>query len=287
MSKADKIEIHITNELENKFEKYLSDLEESNNTIKQYQYSIKSYKKEIGDILNKQDLRQYKEILLTKRKPKTVNVRIAGIIKFIKFYEDYKEDKRYEEIIIKNIKMQNTTYLNNVITIQEFKKMYEYAKDSNKEKYYYIIKFMGYTGARISEVVKCDVKSVKQGYMEIISKGNKFRRIYIPENLQKEMLGWIKMSNIEGYVFKNKYGQVITPRGISQELKKIASILNIDNKKVHPHSFRHLFAIEFLRNNKDITLLADLLGHSNLDTTKIYLRRTEEEQKNIINKINW
>lgn len=284
---TDKIEIHITNELENKFEKYLSDLEESNNTIKQYQYSIKSYKKEIGDILNKQDLRQYKEILLTKRKPKTVNVRIAGIIKFIKFYEDYKKDKRYEEIIIKNIKMQNTTYLNNVITIQEFKKMYEYAKDSNKEKYYYIIKFMGYTGARISEVVKCDVKSVKQGYMEIISKGNKFRRIYIPENLQKEMLGWIKMSNIEGYVFKNKYGQVITPRGISQELKKIASILNIDNKKVHPHSFRHLFAIEFLRNNKDITLLADLLGHSNLDTTKIYLRRTEEEQKNIINKINW
>lgn len=284
---TDKIEIHITNELENKFEKYLSDLEESNNTIKQYQYSIKSYKKEIGDILNKQDLRQYKEILLTKRKPKTVNVRIAGIIKFIKFYEDYKKDKRYEEIIIKNIKMQNTTYLNNVIAIQEFKKMYEYAKDSNKEKYYYIIKFMGYTGARISEVVKCDVKSVKQGYMEIISKGNKFRRIYIPENLQKEMLGWIKMSNIEGYVFKNKYGQVITPRGISQELKKIASILNIDNKKVHPHSFRHLFAIEFLRNNKDITLLADLLGHSNLDTTKIYLRRTEEEQKNIINKINW
>lgn len=284
---TDEIEIHITNELENKFEKYLSDLEESNNTIKQYQYSIKSYKKEIGDILNKQDLRQYKEILLTKRKPKTVNVRIAGIIKFIKFYADYKKDKRYEEIIIKNIKMQNTTYLNNVITIQEFKKMYEYAKDSNKEKYYYIIKFMGYTGARISEVVKCDEKSVKQGYMEIISKGNKFRRIYIPENLQKEMLGWIKISKIEGYVFKNKYGQVITPRGISQELKKIASILNIDNEKVHPHSFRHLFAIEFLRNNKDITLLADLLGHSNLDTTKIYLRRTEEEQKNIINKINW
>lgn len=282
-----KIEIYITNELESEFEKYLIDLEESDNTIKQYQYSLKSYKKEIGNKINKQNLRQYKDILLSKRKPKTVNVRIAGIIKFIKFYAEYKKDKRYEEIIIKNIKMQNKTYLNNVITIEEFKKMYEYAKGNNKEKYYYIIKFMGYTGARISEVVKCDVKSLKQGYMEIISKGGKFRRIYIPENLQKEMLDWIKISNIDGYIFKNKYGQVITPRGISQELKNIANILNIENKKVHPHSFRHLFAIEFLKNNKDITLLADLLGHSNLDTTKIYLRRTEEEQRMIINKINW
>ena len=98
---------------------------------------------------------------------------------------------------------------------------------------------------------------------------------------------WIKEKNIEGYIFKNKYGQVISARGISEELKKIAIRLNINIKKVHPHSFRHMFAINFLKNNKDITLLADLLGHSNLDTTKIYLRRTEEEQKEIINSINW
>ncbi len=282
-----KIEIEITNELEDEFEKYLIDLEESINTIKQYQYSLKTYKKEIGNKLSKQNLKQYKDILLNKRKPKTVNVRIAGIIKFIKFYAEYKKDKRYEEIIIKNIKMQNKTYLNNVISLDEFKKMYEYCKDNNQEKYYYIIKFMGYTGARISEVVKCDKKSVEQGYMEIISKGNKFRRIYIPQNFQRELLNWIKSLNIEGYIFKNKNGQVITTRGISQQLKRIANILKINDKKVHPHSFRHLFAIEFLKNNKDITLLADLLGHSNLDTTKIYLRRTEEEQIKIINEINW
>ena len=224
---------------------------------------------------------------MTTKKPKTVNVRIAGIIKFIKFYGSYKKDKRYEEIIIKNVKMQNKTYLNNVISIEEFKKMYEYAKKNKKENYYFIIKFMGYTGARISEVVKVDVNSITRGYSEIISKGGKFRRIYIPENLQKELLRWIKENKIEGYIFKNKYGHRITARGISGELKKIATKLKIDTKKVHPHSFRHMFAINFLKNNKDITLLADLLGHSNLDTTKIYLRRTEEEQKEIINSINW
>lgn len=280
------MDIAITNEIEMNFKNYLIDLEESDNTIKQYLYCLKSYKEEIGDVLNKDRFRKYKQILLMKRKPKTVNVRIAGIIKFIKFYANYKKDKRYEEIIIKNVKMQNKTFLNNIISIEEFKKICEYAKQ-NEKKYYFIIKFMGYTGARISEVIKTDVNSIMRGYLEIISKGGKFRRIYIPENLQRELIQWIKKNKIEGFIFKNKYGQVISARGISGELKKIALKIGIDHKKVHPHSFRHMFAINFLKSNKDITLLADLLGHSNLDTTKIYLRRTEEEQKEIINSINW
>lgn len=280
------MDIAITNEIEMNFKNYLIDLEESDNTIKQYLYCLKSYKEEIGDVLNKDRFRKYKEVLLMKRKPKTVNVRIAGIIKFIKFYANYKKDKRYEEIIIKNVKMQNKTFLNNIISIEEFKKICEYAKQ-NEKKYYFIIKFMGYTGARISEVIKTDVNSIMRGYLEIISKGGKFRRIYIPENLQRELIQWIKKNKIEGFIFKNKYGQVISTRGISGELKKIALKIGIDHKKVHPHSFRHMFAINFLKSNKDITLLADLLGHSNLDTTKIYLRRTEEEQKEIINSINW
>lgn len=275
------MEIILNNETEKKFEKFLIDCEESENTIKQYKYSLKTYKREIGQVLNKPNLKKYKEVLLSKRKPKTVNVRIAGIIKFIKFYADYKKDKRYEEIIIKNVKMQNKTYLNNVISLEEFKQMYDKVKNTKREKYYYLIKFMGYTGARISEVVKLDVTSVKNGYMETISKGSKFRRIYIPKDFQNELIKYIDERHIEDKLFN------ITPRGVSNMLKKIAEELDIDLKKVHPHSFRHMFAINFLKDNKDITLLADLLGHSNLDTTKIYLRRTEEEQRKIINNINW
>lgn len=282
-----KTEIILTNEIEREFENYLIDLEESENTIKQYKYSLKIFKKEIGNILNKSNFKLYKEKLLKKRKTKTVNVRIAAIIKFIKFYAEYKKDKRYEEIIIKNIKIQNKTYLNKVISIKEFQQMYEYAKNSNRNKYYFIIKYLGYTGARISELIKFDVNGVRKGYFEIISKGGKQRRIYIPDKLQKETLKWIEEKNINGYIFKNKYGQVISARGISYELKKIAQEISIEKEKVHPHSFRHMFAINFLKNNKDITLLADLLGHSQLDTTRIYLRRTEEEQKNIIDNINW
>lgn len=275
------MEIILNNETEKEFEKFLIDCEESENTIKQYKYSLKTYKREIGQVLNKPNLKKYKEVLLSKRKPKTVNVRIAGIIKFIKFYADYKKDKRYEEIIIKNVKMQNKTYLNNVISLEEFKQMYDKVKNTKREKYYYLIKFMGYTGARISEVVKLDVTSVKNGYMETISKGSKFRRIYIPKDFQNELIKYIDERHIEDKLFN------ITPRGVSNMLKKIAEELDIDLKKVHPHSFRHMFAINFLKDNKDITLLADLLGHSNLDTTKIYLRRTEEEQRKIINNINW
>ena len=136
------MEIQITEKIIRIFEDYLIDMEESDNTIKQYKYSLKTYKEEIGTKLNKINFKKYKEILLTKRKPKTVNVRIAGIIKFIKFYAEYNKDKRYEEIIIKNVKMQNKTYLNNVISLWEFKKMYEYVKNTKRDKYYYLIKFM-------------------------------------------------------------------------------------------------------------------------------------------------
>ena len=179
------------------------------------------------------------------------------------------------------IKIQQKTFLENVISNADYEYFKSSLKKDNELFWYFVIRFLGATGARISEVIKLDVTSVKNGYMETISKGSKFRRIYIPKDFQNELMKYIDDKHIEDKLFN------ITPRGISNMLKKIAEELNIDLKKVHPHSFRHMFAINFLKDNKDITLLADLLGHSNLDTTKIYLRRTEEEQRKIINNINW
>ena len=281
------MEIFLNDYILKQFEDYLIDTEESDNTIKQYKYCLKSYIQIAGEKLNKIKLKEYKEELIKTKSAKTVNVRIAGIIKFIKFYSKYENNKQFEDIIIKNIKLQNKTYLNNVISLDEFKKMYEYTKNTKNYKYYFILKFLGYTGARISELIKFTTSELKKGYFDSYSKGGKLRRIYIPKELQLEALNWIKEYKIDGYLFKNKFGEQITARGISGELKKIAKKLNIELKKVYPHSFRHMFAINFLKNNKDITLLADILGHSQLDTTRIYLRRTEEEQKQIINLINW
>ncbi len=88
-----------------------------------------------------------------------------------------------------------------------------------------------------------------------------------------------------GYLFLNKYGEQITPRGIAQQLKNYANKYGLDTKIVYPHSFRHMYAKRFLEKFNDISLLADLMGHESIETTRIYLRRTSTEQQNIVNKI--
>ena len=88
-----------------------------------------------------------------------------------------------------------------------------------------------------------------------------------------------------GYIFKNRYGERITSRGVSQQLKKYAMKYGIDTNVVYPHSFRHRFAKNFLEKYNDISLLADLMGHESIETTRIYLRKTASEQQAIVDKI--
>ena len=118
------------------------------------------------------------------------------------------------------------------------------------------------------------------------SKGGKIRRLYIPKKLCDEALKWIDERNItSGYLFLNRFGERITSRGISVQLKHFAHKYGLNPKTVDPHSFRHRYAKNFLEKFNDIALLADLMGHESIETTRIYLRRTSSEQQQIIDKI--
>ena len=121
------------------------------------------------------------------------------------------------------------------------------------------------------------------------SKGGKLRRIYIPKALQNEALSWLNDKHQEsGFIFLNKYGDRITTRGISGQLKKLAVRYGIDPAVVYPHSFRHRFAKSFLERCNDIAFLADLMGHESIETTRIYLRKTSTEQRAIVDDvIDW
>jgi site-specific recombinase XerD len=104
--------------------------------------------------------------------------------------------------------------------------------------------------------------------------------------LQKETLVWLKEINrSSGYLFLNRFGEKITARGISQQLKNYAEKYGLDKKVVYPHSFRHRYAKNFLEKYNDIALLADLMGHESIETTRIYLRRTASEQRDLVDKI--
>lgn len=148
------------------------------------------------------------------------------------------------------------------------------------------------TGARVSEVIRFKREHVEKGWMDLYSKGGKLRRVYIPTRLANETIKWMDSPDVNiayGYLFRNAKGVQISPRGISKQLKAYAEECKcIPLDTIYPHSFRHRFALNFLEKNPNIILLADILGHANIETTRIYLRQSSAEQKAIIDKtVTW
>ena len=176
--------------------------------------------------------------------------------------------------------------MENVISEADYEYFKKCLKNEKEMYWYFVIRFITATGARISELIQFKVEHVKIGYFDLYSKGGKLRRIYIPQKLQKEALNWFEQKEItDGFIFKNKYGNRITARGIAGELKKLGVKYGLNPNVIYPHSFRHRFAKSFLDRFNDISLLADLMGHESIETTRIYLRRTSTEQQEIVNKI--
>ena len=144
----------------------------------------------------------------------------------------------------------------------------ECLKKDDEMFWYFVIRFLAATGARVSELIQIKAEHVKLGHLDLYSKGGKFRRIYIPKELQKEALSWLTEKQQEsGFIFLNKYGERITTRVISGQLKKLAVRYNINPAVVYPHSFRHRFAKSFLERCNDIAFLADLMGHESIETS--------------------
>ena len=142
------------------------------------------------------------------------------------------------------------------------------------------------TGARVSELIQIKAEHVAIGYFDLYTKGGKVRRLFIPQQLREEAVEWLdKQKKTSGYLFLNPQGERITTRGIAQKLKYFAEKYGINTKVVYPHSFRHRYAKNFLEAFNDISLLADLMGHESIETTRIYLRRTASEQQAIVDKV--
>ena len=119
-----------------------------------------------------------------------------------------------------------------------------------------------------------------------VSSGKSIRAVQVPGWEDIETGKWLAEENrSSGYLFLNRYGEKITVRGISQQLKNYADKYGLDKKVVYPHSFRHRYAKNFLEKFNDIALLADLMGHESIETTRIYLRRTASEQQALVDKI--
>ena len=180
-------------------------------------------------------------------------------------------------------------YIYPAIINADYKFLKTRLKADGYDEWYFVVWFMAATGARVSELLHIKAEHVQIGHLDLYSKGGKIRRLYIPKNLRMEATKWLKDKGVaSGYIFLNRFGDQITTRGIAQQLKHFAEKYGMNKEVVYPHSFRHRFAKNFLDRFNDLALLADLMGHESIETTRIYLRRTASEQQKIVDKVvNW
>ncbi len=261
-----------------KFKEYLTHSNMAKNTVTAYIYAVNDFNSRHKE-LTKKNLLLYKAYLIETFKPKTVNLRIQALNKYL----DYLRKPRLR---LKSIKVQQRTYLENVISNADYTFMKNKLRKEDNLEWYFVVRFLAATGARVSELIQIKVEHVRVGYYDIYTKGGKIRRLFIPKKLRDETQAWLNANNKEsGYLFLNRFGERITPRGIAQQLKRFAVKYGLNPKVVYPHSFRHRYAKNFLERFNDISLLADLMGHESIETTRIYLRRTASEQQAIVDKI--
>ena len=194
------------------FELYLRGKNLSENTIASYVWTVRFYMSHYGEF-NRENILAYKGFLMEKYNPKTVNLRIQGLNKYLEFINK-------DKLRLKSVKVQQKNFLENVISDADYKFFKNRLKKDGRMNWYFVVRYLAATGVRISELIQIKAEHIYAGHFDIYSKGGKMRRLYIPKKLRAETILWLEETNLKsGYLFLNKFGVRITPRGISQQLK--------------------------------------------------------------------
>lgn len=262
--------------------------EKAKSTLVHYRHVVELFLANLksGEV-TKREVMEFKSMLMDTYKPSTVSNYITIVNKFIKFAEIVESSGKYElsnlkhhksKMTLKNIKIQQKSSLEEVLEPEEYKRMLRIAKKNGETEMYLIMKIFAYTGIRVAELKCFKAEAVKEtNYIEVSNKG-KNRRIILRQDLRRELLKYCEEKGIEeGYIFRGRRtGTMMSDSTIWKKLKRIAGqCRGIRLSKVHAHSFRHLFAIKYLKDGGDIGTLADILGHSNINTTRIYTKKTD------------
>lgn len=260
------------------FVRHLKERNLSANTICVYRCAVEQFYRMYPQ-MTARNLQLYKVYLLEHYKPQTVNLRIRALNCFL-------QDKEMNADPVPMIRIQQKTYLDKIISQADYEYLKRRLTEDEELVYYFVIRMITATGARVSELVTFQVEDVHQGYKDIYSKGDKMRRVYIPSRLKEELLKWPEFAaRKSGALFLNRFGAPVTPSGVRTRLKTFAARYGLDPEVMYPHSFRHRFAKNFIETCGDIAFLSDLLGHESIETTRIYLRRSSAEQYRIVNKV--
>ena len=267
----------ITEPMLEKYKEYLKEEEKSRATISKYIRDIKKLLDYAGGReITKRLVLDYKEDLRINKKYK-----LSSIYSFLIAVNRFLEYMGWYGMRVKtyNIQREGFAPAGRDLSMQEYRKLVYAAKYKGKKRLAMVIQTICSTGIRICELSNITVDSVKQGIVDIYCK-RKQRKVLLPKKLKNMLVKYIKENNInDGIVFCTSSGKALDRSNIWREMKALGGEANIVNEKVFPHNLRHLFAKTFYKIDKDIAKLADLLGHSSIETTRGYIMTTYEEHQ--------
>ena len=272
------------------FVAYLKKSEKSASTIERYSANIRLYGEWLKE--NKYELPfacdeeakiaalEYKKSLRTgNSKPSSVNVKLAAINSYYEFAGIRER--------IKYLKVQRKIFAdeNRELSLAEYRQLVKTARSCGNQRLALIMETMAATGMRVSELVNITVESLDNDEL-IIDNKNKIRFIFLPEKLRHKLHKYAKSRSLDsGRIFITSKGEPVSRKQIWTEMKAAARYAGIEESKVFPHNMRHIFAREYYGKCRDIVRLADVLGHSSLETTRIYLMTSGNECKQQINSL--
>jgi len=256
------------------FRQYLQEDEREMSTLKKYLRNIRTFAAWVKDRpVTKEIAAGWKEHLRTEGyQPETINSMLSALNKFFAFVH-------WPECRVRHLKVQRRMFrcADKELTKAEYIQLYETACHYGKTRLALLMETICATGIRVSEVKYITVEAAQAGRAEISLKG-KIRTILLPNKLCRKLQKYAKQQKtVSGEIFLTRNGKGLTRRQIWAEMKALCKHAGVAPSKVFPHNLRHLFARTFYRASRDVAKLADVLGHSSIETTRIYLISTGVE----------
>ena len=260
---------------------YLQFAEKSKNTVDKYIRDISKFVEWSGDSdISKELAIAYKKYLEQNYKPDSVNSMLVALNGFFAYMQ-------WNDCKVKAVKTQKNHICarEKELTAIDYERLVKVARRQGKERLALIMETIATTGIRISELKYITVQAVKSGKVEIACKG-KHREVYLVHDLRRKLLRYCKKEGIQtGSVFVSKYGNPLNRSNIWAEMKRLGKEAGVDVRKVFPHNLRHFFARTYYKVHKNISWLADILGHSSINTTRIYTATTEENHIKMLEEL--
>ena len=255
--------------------------ERSPATIEKYLHDIRTFAVWLnGREVTTETVHEWKQTLTETFKPGTVNGKLAALNTLFTF-------TGWTDCRARSLKLQRRAFREDAreLTRDEFYRLVATACRLGKERLSLLLEAIGSTGVRVSEVKSCTVEAARRGSAEIALKG-KIRTILLPGKLCRKLLKYARKQKIaSGEIFLTRSGKPINRKQIWAEMKALCQQAGVEPGKVFPHNLRHLFARTFYHQTHDVVKLADVLGHSSLSTTRIYLISTGAEHRKELEKL--